>query len=150
MRKFFRGFVFAFRGLLTCAKEERNFRFHMVVAFHLFVYLPFFELNRGEICAVIILCGAVISLEAVNSAIERAVDCTGEISRRAGAAKDIAAGAVLVAAVVSVLCGVVLLWQPSAFAAIRRFYMTYPAAVPVQLGLAAGSAWFVFSAKRTK
>ena len=96
------------------------------------------------------LCGLVISLETVNSAIERAVDCTGEISRRAGAAKDIAAGAVLVAAMVSVTGGVILLWQPPAFAAIRRFFITYPAAVPVQLLLAAGSVWFVFFAMKTK
>ena len=150
MKHFLKGFVFAFRGLITCAKEERNFRFHLVVAFHLFVYLPFFELTRGEVCAIIVLCGTVISLEAVNSAIERAVDCTGEISPRAGAAKDIAAGAVLTAAIVSVICGIVLLWQPPAFAAIRHFYMTYPAAVLVQLGLVAGSVWFVFFTKGSK
>ena len=147
MRKFIRGFVFAFRGLIACAKEERNFRFHLVVAFHLFVYLPFFTLNRAEQCVIIILCGMVIALEAVNSAIERAVDCTREISPRAGAAKDMAAGAVLVAAVVSVIAGIVLLWQPAAFAAILHFYLRYPAVVPAQLLLAAAGVWFVFFAR---
>ena len=97
----------------------------MVVAFHLFVYLPFFDLNRGEVCVIIMLCGLVISLETVNSAIERAVDCTGEISRRAGAAKDIAAGAVLVAAMVSVTGGVILLWLPPSFVAFLCFFFFF-------------------------
>ena len=144
MKKFLKGFVFAFRGLITCAKEERNFRFHLVVAFHLFLYLPFFELTRGELCAIVMLCGAVISLEAMNSAIERAVDCTGEYSRRAGAAKDMAAGSVLVAAAVSVICGIILLWQPAAFARILQFYIRHPSSQLAQLLAAAASICFIF------
>lgn len=135
--------MFAFRGLIACAKEERNFRFHLVVAFHLFLYLPFFALSRAEVCATVILCGLVISLEAMNSALERAVDCTEERSPRAGAAKDMAAGAVLAAAITSVIGGIVLLWQPAAFSAILRFYKKYPLAVLIQLLLGAGSVLFV-------
>ena len=130
MKKFFKGFVCAFRGLIACAKEERNFRFHLAVAFHLFVYLPFFELTKGETCVIVMLCGAVLSLEAVNSAIERAVDCTGEYSPRAGAAKDMAAGAVLIA-----------------FAAIGRFFLREPWAIAVQLLAGAASVRLIFFPK---
>ena len=147
MKTFMRGFVYAFRGLITCAKEERNFRFHLAVAFHLFVYLPFFELTKGETCVIVMLCGAVLSLEAVNSAIERAVDCTGEYSPRAGAAKDMAAGAVLIAAAVSVIAGVALLWQPKAFAAIGRFFLREPWAIAVQLLAGAASVRLIFFPK---
>ncbi len=133
IRRFLRSFVYAFRGLAACVREERNFRFHLAVMLHLLVYLPFFTLSRAEICLLFLLCGLVIGLEAVNSAIERAVNCTGEISPRAGAAKDMAAGGVLVAAVTAVVCGVILLWQPTAFAAILRFFLRYPVAIPVQI-----------------
>ena len=149
MKNFFKGFVYAFRGLITCVKEERNFRFHLVVAFHLFVYLPFFELTRGEVCVIVTLCGLVISLEALNSAVERAVDCTGEVSPRAGAAKDIAAGAVLVAAIASAVCGILLLWQPSAFVSIARFWGDNPLVFAMQAVLGIVSCRFVFHCKKS-
>ena len=137
-------FSYAFRGIMACIREERNFRFHLVVAFHLFVYLPFFALTRAEVGILVVLCGLVIALEAVNSAIERAVDATGIVSPTAGAAKDIAAGAVLIAAVTAVVCGILLLWQPHAFAAIGRFFLRYSLAIVVQLAALAGGGWFVF------
>ena len=150
MKRFFRGFVYAFRGLITCAKEERNFRFHLAVAFHLFVYLPFFGLTRVEFCQIVILCALVISLEAMNSAIERAVDCTGEISPRAGAAKDIAAGAVLAAAAASVIGGVALLFRPAAIVRILHFFMRYPAAAVAQAIAAAVWIRFIFTGDTKK
>lgn len=141
---FCKGFVYAFRGIMTCMKEERNFRFHLAAAFHLFAYMPFFELSRAEAGILVVLCGLVISLEAVNSAIERAIDSTGIVSPTAGASKDIAAGAVLIAAVTAVAVGIILLWQPHAFLAIGRFFMRYPLAVIIQLAVLAVWIWFIF------
>lgn len=141
---FCRGFGYAFRGMMACIREERNFRFHLVVAFHLFAYLPFFALTRAEVGILVVLCGLVIALEAVNSAIERAIDATGIVSPTAGAAKDIAAGAVLIAAITAVVCGIIMLWQPGAFWAIGRFFLRQPFAVVVQLAALAGGGWFVF------
>lgn len=129
MKHFLKGFVYAFRGIISCVKEERNFRFHIGAAFHLFVYLPFFKVTRAETGVLVILCALVLALEAMNSAVERAVNCTGEYSQRAGAAKDMAAGAVLIAAIASVIGGVVILWQPDAFAAMGRFFVRHPAAI---------------------
>ena len=144
MKKFFKGFVYAFDGIVICIREERNFRFHLAVAFHLFAYMPFFDLTGAEICILIMLCGLVISLEAVNTAIERAVDSTGEFNTAAGAAKDTAAGAGLSAAITAVVCGVILLWQPCAFAAILGFFVKYPWAIAVQIAILAGWIWFIF------
>lgn len=139
-----RSFSYAFDGIVACIREERHFRFHLAVTFHLFAYMRFFALTRAEVCVLVSLCGLVISLEAVNSAIERAVDSTGIVSPTAGAAKDIAAGAVLIAAITSVICGVIMLWQPHAFMAIGRFFVKYPIAVIVQLAVLGGWIWFVF------
>ena len=144
MKRFFKGFVFAFRGIIACIKEERNFRFHLTAAFHLFLYLPFFDVSRTDVCVLVMLCALVIGTEAVNSAIERAVDCTGTVSPKAGTAKDMAAGAVLTMAVASVICGVIILWQPDAFRAIWRFYREYPIAAALQAGVFIGWMWWVF------
>ncbi|MDD6395824.1 MAG: diacylglycerol kinase family protein [Firmicutes bacterium] len=144
MKKFLHGFIYAFSGIITCIREERNFRFHMAAAFHLFAYLPFFDLSKAELCILVMLCGAVFALEAVNTAIENAIDSTGIVSKTAGIAKDTAAGAVLIAAVISVICGVIILWQPAAFAAIFKFYIDAPIAIIAQIVVLIFWIWFVF------
>lgn len=144
MKRFLKGFVYAFNGITTCIKEERNFRFHIAVAFHLFAYLRFFDVSKVELCILIILCGAVFALEAVNTAIENSVDSTGIVNSHAGAAKDAAAGAVLIAAIVSVICGVIILWQPKAFGSIAQFFIKRPLAIVAQIIVLAFWTWFVF------
>lgn len=142
--KFLKSFSFAFGGLLTCIREERNFRFHMAVAFHLFIYLPFFKLNRSELCIIIILCALVFVSEAINTAVENAVNSTGIISPFAGSAKDCAAAAVLISALSAVICGLILLWKPWAFSAILHFFMHYPIFIILQILSIAFWIWFVF------
>lgn len=144
MKKFLRGFIYAFSGIITCIKEERNFRFHMAAVFHLFAYLPFFDVSKAELCILIMLCGIVLALEAVNTALENAIDSTGIISKTAGTAKDTAAGAVLIAAITSVICGIIILWQPAAFAAILKFYINAPIAILAQIAVLIFWIWFVF------
>lgn len=144
MKKFLQGFTYAFNGIITCIKEERNFRFHLAAAFHLFVYLRFFNVTKSEICILIILCGMVFVSEALNTAVENAVDATDIVSRKAGTAKDTAAGAVLIAAIISIICGVIILWQPSAFAAIMYFFLKKPLAVVFQIIVLIFCGWFVF------
>lgn len=144
MKRFLKGFVYAFNGIMTCIKEERNFRFHMAAAFHLFTYLPFFDINKAELCILIILCGLVFALEAVNTSVENSIDSTSFVNSHAGAAKDSAAGAVLIAAIVSVICGFVILWQPKAFAAILQLYLENPIAIAAQFIILIFWIWFVF------
>lgn len=82
--------------------------------------------------------------EALNTAVENAVDATDIVSRKAGTAKDTAAGAVLIAAIISIICGVIILWQPSAFAAIMYFFLKKPLAVVFQIIVLIFCGWFVF------
>lgn len=144
MKKFLRGFIYAFNGIITCIKEERNFRFHLAVAFHLFLYMKFFDLTKAEVCILILLCGLVLAFEALNTAVENTVDSTEIVSTKAGAAKDTAAGAVMIAAMIAVICGVILLWQPGAFAAIYKFFINNPIALVAQIALIIFCVWFVF------
>ncbi len=149
MRKFLRSFTYAFKGIIFCIKEERNFRFHLAVAFHLFVYISFFEVTKAEFSILVILCCLVLSLEAVNTALERAVDSTGIVNSAAGNAKDAAAGAVLIAAMAAVVCGVIILWQPSAFGRILQFYLSHKYFIIIQIALLAFWGWFVFGRRKS-
>ena len=95
----------------------------------------------------IALCALVFGLEAVNTAVERAVDlaANGGYSPLAKAAKDACAGAVLLAAVGAVAAGIVIMYQPEAFKAMAEYYK---ANLPVLLLLIvsiAASLVFVFA-----
>ncbi len=68
-----------------------------------------FGISRGEWCAVITAIALVWTVEGVNTAIEAVVDLASpELHPLAGRAKDVAAGAVLLAAVASVVIGLLV------------------------------------------
>lgn len=127
MKKFLRSFVYAFRGVLFCIANEQNFRVHMCFTAYMFGFLKiydFFEVSRTEFAVLFALCGLVMSLEAVNTAVERAVDLAadGRKSELAKVAKDAAAGAVLISALASVAAGISIMFQPEAFAKMFEYY----------------------------
>lgn len=68
-----------------------------------------FELSVTEWCICITLCAFVMALELVNTAVEAVVDLvTEEKKALAKIAKDTAAGAVLIAAIASVIVGLLI------------------------------------------
>lgn len=73
----------------------------------------FFTVSKIEWILLLLCIGVVISLEAINTAIERAVDlCTEEIKPLAKQAKDTAAAAVFVFAIISVIIGLIIFTEP--------------------------------------
>ena len=111
---FWRGFRYAASGLWLCVKTERNFRFHLVAAAYVFGFAPLFSLSRAEWCVLCLTVGAMLCAELFNSAVERAVDRISEERHPlSGAAKDLAAAAVLVLAVAAVAVGLWLFLRPT-------------------------------------
>ena len=107
-RKFFKSFRYAVQGILTATKEQ-NLRFHILSA--VIVVLAGFltGLSITEWVILTIVIALVIGAELFNSAIERVVDLASpEIHPLAKQAKDMAAGAVLVFAVASVIIGLLI------------------------------------------
>ena len=95
-----RGFVYAWNGIYAAIKEERNFRFHLCAALYAFVAAYWAGLSAVETALIALCVAAVMALELMNSAVERAVDKPDTTHWwTAGAAKDMAAGAVLVMAI---------------------------------------------------
>ena len=107
-RKFFRSFGYAVTGIVTASKEQ-NLRFHLCSAMIVIIAGIFTRLSITEWMILTIVMALVISAELINTAIERVVDLASpEIHPLAKDAKDIAAGAVLVFAVASVIIGLLI------------------------------------------
>ena len=119
MKKFFRGFVYAWNGIRAAVSEQRNLRIHFAVTALVVAAGVYFELDRIEWCVLALTIALVVSLELVNSSIENLVDLvTKEQHPLARKAKDIAAGAVLIASVISVIIGLIIFsahWRLLAF-----------------------------------
>ena len=98
------------KGFRIVLKSEMNIRIHVVIAFlvMLFAYLLCF--SALEFCMALFAIAMVIVAEMLNTAIEFTLDSIyhNRYSRMVGMAKDISAGAVMVASVVAVIIGLVL------------------------------------------
>lgn len=97
-------FKYAWAGVSYAFKTQRNFRIHVFVG-ALVIGLGFFiELSAVEMAVISLTIGAVLTMELLNTAIESVVDLTVKQSYHelAKIAKDCAAAAVLISALVSV------------------------------------------------
>ncbi len=112
MRAFLLSFRYAFKGFITAVKSERNLRFHLVLGCYA-MWLGFmFRLQRMEFALLCLTVAFVISLELINSAIERSQDVKKtDYCERIGAIKDIAASAVLIGALGAIAVGVLLFFD---------------------------------------
>jgi diacylglycerol kinase (ATP) len=99
-------FNFALEGVIHVLRTHRNMRIHFAVAIAVLVAAVWKGVDRIELIALLISIAFVLIAEMVNSAIEAAIDmATTSFDPLAKLAKDIAAGAVLIAAVNAVAVG---------------------------------------------
>ncbi len=105
-KSFFKSLAFALKGIKTVIKEERNFRFDLVMSVLVIICSLIFPLLKWERCVVYMLIALCLFAESTNSAIEKFVDLASpDFHPLAGQAKDIAAGAALICAVFSSIVG---------------------------------------------
>lgn len=92
-------FNWAFEGIVHALRRERNMKIHFAVAVLVLAAAMLYSLSRLEIVALFVAISFVLITEMINTAIEYTIDLiTSEEDPRAKVAKDMAAGAVLVAA----------------------------------------------------
>lgn len=102
-------FKYAFSGIISALKEEPNLKFHFVAGILIILVSFILKISKVDFLIVIFLIGFVISLELTNTAIEAMVDAfTDKEHPRAKYAKDISAGAVLIAALTSTILGIMI------------------------------------------
>lgn len=114
-----RSFGYASEGLVYLIRTQRNFRIHLLVALAAVTAGVLSGLNAVEWAVLILTIALVIMTEGLNTGIELAVSLASPERRpEAKAAKDIAAGTVLLAAIASVGVGIAL-FGPRVMALIR-------------------------------
>ena len=101
-----KSFQHAFCGILTSCVIGRNIKVHYTAALAAVLSGLSFGISKVELLIILLISAQVICLEMVNTAIERTVDLvTSEYHIYAKIAKDVAAGAVLVAAIFATIIG---------------------------------------------
>lgn len=109
MKKRIRSFGYALKGVKAVFGKEANMNIHLIMMALVVICGFLFSISVTEWMLCIICFGVVISLEMMNSAIENLVDLVSpEKNKLAGRAKDIAAGAVLVAAISAAIVGLII------------------------------------------
>jgi diacylglycerol kinase (ATP) len=99
-------FNVAFEGIIHVLRTQRNMRIHFAFAVAVLIAALVTGVNKFELVALLIAIAFVLIAEMVNTAIEGAIDvATTSFDPMAKLAKDIAAGAVLIATVNAVAVG---------------------------------------------
>jgi diacylglycerol kinase (ATP) len=99
-------FNFALEGIIHVLRTQRNMRIHFGAAFAVLVAAVLLGVSRLELIALLLAIAFVLIAEMINTAIEGTVDVsTTSFDPNAKLAKDIAAGAVLIATMTAVAIG---------------------------------------------
>ncbi|MET0391560.1 MAG: diacylglycerol kinase family protein [Chitinophagaceae bacterium] len=97
---------YAISGICRFLREEPNARLHGMATVLLAILSCFFYLSAGEKIALVIVTAGVWIAEAFNTVVERIMDMVSpHYHPQAGYIKDLAAGAVLVAAIAALATG---------------------------------------------
>jgi diacylglycerol kinase (ATP) len=110
----FVSFKYAWTGISYAFRTQRNFRIHTFIGTLAISLGLFLHLTTVEIAIIGLTIGAVMTMELLNTAIESVVDLTVGQSYHdlARIAKDCAAAAVLISAIVALFVAFILLLPP--------------------------------------
>ena len=123
LRRRAESFGHAFRGIWMALRSELHLQFHAVATVAVIGLGFYFGISTTEWMLVALAVGTVWTAELANTAIEALTDLASpEFHPLAGKAKDVAAGAVLLAALGAVVVGVVTLtcWGAQAVVSSRE------------------------------
>ena len=149
-RKLTDSFNYAIRGLLYCLRTQRNMRIHFVVAALVLLLAILTKVSALETVVLLLCIGVVIMAEMINTAIETAVDLAhGGYHPLAAIAKDVSAGTVLVASVLSAVIGCIIFYDDLrniTFTVTNEvkhmpIHITIISLVVVTIAVIAGKAW---------
>jgi diacylglycerol kinase len=107
--KLIKSFGYALTGIKSCFASEPNFRIHFVAAVVAVIFSLLFTISATEWIAVGFCIAFVITMEMMNTAIEKLCDVVHkEPHPGIKKVKDIAAGAVLVSACFSLVTAAII------------------------------------------
>jgi diacylglycerol kinase len=121
MKKRIQSFGYASRGIRAVFGTEINMKIHLVVALLVVIFGFVFQISLTEWMLCLLCFGLVVGAEMMNTAIENVVDLvTSNQHPLAGKAKDIAAGSVLISAIISAIIGL-LIFVPKAWSLLLTY-----------------------------
>lgn len=104
-----KSFGYAFKGIDDVIKHEPNMKIHVVVAILVVIMAFILKVSIIEWIILVLLIGAVLAAETINTTIENLVDMyTKEYNEKAKIVKDTAAGTVLILAITSAIIGLII------------------------------------------
>lgn len=116
MQNFLKGFVYACNGLMSFFRYERNGKVQLCVAIIVVAFGWWFRLPKVEWLVVLVCIAVVLSLEMMNSAIEKLCNLVQPAYHPViKTIKDISAGAVLWVSIISAIAGLII-FLPKIFA----------------------------------
>ena len=108
-QKFTQSMSHALDGIEYAINHERNIKFEILAGICASVLGFLLKISNVEWVVLILLIGTILALEMINTSIERCVDLvTKDYHELAKAAKDTAAGAVLIVSMFSIIIGIVM------------------------------------------
>ncbi|MBP3444353.1 MAG: diacylglycerol kinase family protein [Bacilli bacterium] len=104
-----KSFGYAFKGIDDVIEHEPNMKIHVVVAILVVIMAFILKVSIIEWIILVLLIGAVLAAETINTTIENLVDMyTKEYDEKAKIVKDTAAGTVLILAITSAIIGLII------------------------------------------
>lgn len=109
MKKFIRGFGYAFKGLQYATATQLNFRVHLVATLVALVMGYALHITNHEWLWITLCIALVLITELFNTAIEFLTDLVSpDYNELAGHVKDVSAGAVLICAIFALITGSII------------------------------------------
>lgn len=102
-------FYVAFRGMILPFKTELSIRIQLVIAIGATSLGFYLDIQKSDWLWIVIAAALVLITETLNTAIEKLVDLVSpEYNALAGYVKDVAAGAVFMAAIASIIIALLI------------------------------------------
>jgi diacylglycerol kinase len=113
-------FRYAFTGIWYTLKTQRNAQIHLAIALVVIILGLALDLDPAEWAILARTTGFVGATEMLNTVAEAAMDyATTDFDPQVKIVKDVAAGAVLIAAITAVIVGLLILGPPLLAALLR-------------------------------
>lgn len=146
-----KSFSYAIRGVVYCIGNERNMRVHLAVAVNILLFALIYGLSRIEYILLFIVIGLVLLCEMVNTSIETLVNLGSPAYHNlARIAKDVAAGAVFVVAIIAIIVGAILFSELDRLLEAFSKIWSNPILISLFLMLLIGGFLFVFKGIKIK
>lgn len=111
IKKFFRSFHHAFRGLKYVIKNEQNFQLEILIGIFIVILMVIFDIRDWQKVILFLVIFSVLVIELINTILERVVDILKpRVHPYAQLIKDVMAAAVLLASIAAVVIGSIIFW----------------------------------------